>query len=52
MLVVEEAGGRVTDIHGRRLDFAGGAKMVENRGVVVSNGRIHDAVLKELAEFF
>jgi 3'(2'), 5'-bisphosphate nucleotidase len=52
VLVVEEAGGRVTDIRGRALDFAGGAKMVENRGVVVSNGPIHDRVLRELAAIF
>ncbi len=52
VLVVEEAGGRVTDIHGRRLDFARNAKMVDNRGVVVSNGPIHDRVLAELAAIF
>jgi 3'(2'), 5'-bisphosphate nucleotidase len=52
VLVVEEAGGRVTDIHGRRLDFAGGTRMVDNRGVVVSNGPIHDRVLAELAGIF
>jgi len=51
-LVVEEAGGRVTDIRGKALDFAGGAKMVDNRGVVVSNGPIHDRVLAELAGIF
>ncbi len=51
-LVVEEAGGKVSDIGGKRLDFAGGAKMVENRGVVVSNGPIHDRVLRELAAIF
>lgn len=52
VLVVEEAGGRVTDIHGKRLDFANHAKMVDNRGVVVSNGPIHDRVLLELAAIF
>ena len=52
VLVVEEAGGRVTDIRGKPLDFARGAKMVDNRGVVVSNGPIHDRVLSELAAIF
>jgi 3'(2'), 5'-bisphosphate nucleotidase len=52
VLVVEEAGGRVTDIRGQALDFARGAKMVDNRGVVVSNGPIHDRVLAELAAIF
>jgi 3'(2'), 5'-bisphosphate nucleotidase len=51
-LVVEEAGGRVTDVRGNSLDFAGGHRMVNNRGVVVSNGRIHDSVLAELAGIF
>jgi len=51
-LVVEEAGGRVTDVRGKPLDFAGGARMVDNRGVVVTNGRIHDQVLRELAGIF
>lgn len=52
VLVVEEAGGRVTDIRGRALDFARGAKMVDNRGVVVSNGPIHERVLGELRAIF
>jgi 3'(2'), 5'-bisphosphate nucleotidase len=49
-LVVEEAGGRVTDMLGQRLDFASAYKMNHNRGVVVSNGTIHDAVLEALNE--
>jgi 3'(2'), 5'-bisphosphate nucleotidase len=52
VLVVQEAGGRVSDLFGKRLDFARGSKMVDNRGVVVSNGRIHDRVLEELAAIF
>jgi 3'(2'), 5'-bisphosphate nucleotidase len=51
-LVVEEAGGRVTDVRGRPLDFAGGPRMMDNRGVVVSNGAIHDRVLAELHGIF
>ncbi|MBT3606265.1 MAG: 3'(2'),5'-bisphosphate nucleotidase [Candidatus Latescibacteria bacterium] len=47
-LVVEEAGGRVTDMHGNPLDFAAGALMVNNRGVVVSSGEIHDLVIAAL----
>ncbi|MGK7901818.1 MAG: 3'(2'),5'-bisphosphate nucleotidase [Hormoscilla sp.] len=47
-IVVEEAGGRVTDMHGQPLNFADGVKMVNNRGVVVSNGTIHDTVLAAL----
>jgi 3'(2'), 5'-bisphosphate nucleotidase len=48
-IVVEEAGGRVTDMRGARLDFGTGSKMDANRGVVVSNGALHDAVLAALA---
>jgi 3'(2'), 5'-bisphosphate nucleotidase len=48
-LVVEEAGGRVTDIHGQPLDFASDYKMHDNRGVVASNGKLHAAVIEALA---
>ncbi len=47
-VVVEEAGGRVSDIHGQPLNFADSAKMVNNRGIIVSNGVIHDKVLGAL----
>ncbi|WP_437187533.1 3'(2'),5'-bisphosphate nucleotidase [Planctomicrobium sp. SH668] len=45
VLVVEEAGGRVTDIDGKPLDFAVGSTLKNNRGVVVTNGGLHEAVL-------
>jgi 3'(2'), 5'-bisphosphate nucleotidase len=48
-LVVEEAGGRVTDVHGKPLEFKHGSTLVANTGVVASNGRIHDALLAVLA---
>jgi 3'(2'), 5'-bisphosphate nucleotidase len=48
VLVVEEAGGTVTDIRGQPLDFGADFKMNNNRGVVVSNGAIHTAVLAAL----
>jgi 3'(2'), 5'-bisphosphate nucleotidase len=51
-LVVEEAGGTVTDLRGTPLDFANGTRMVDNRGVVVSNGRIHRQVIDELGGIF
>ena len=47
-IVVEEAGGKVTDMYGKPLDFATASKMNDNRGVIVSNGLIHDAVLNAL----
>jgi len=50
VLVVEEAGGTVTDMHGKPLDFAGDYKMNNNRGVVVSNGAVHEAVIAALRD--
>ncbi|HNV21794.1 MAG TPA: inositol monophosphatase family protein, partial [Candidatus Hydrogenedentes bacterium] len=47
-LVTEEAGGRITDLDGKRLDFSAGRMLVNNRGVCASNGRVHDAVLDTL----
>jgi 3'(2'), 5'-bisphosphate nucleotidase len=45
-LIVEEAGGRVTDVGGKTLDFSTGKKLLRNRGIIVSNGRLHTAVLE------
>lgn len=50
VLVVEEAGGRVTDMNGKPLDFASAARFPDNRGVVVSNGTLHDTVLAALGQ--
>jgi len=47
-IIAEEAGGRVTDVLGRPLDFSCGIKMVKNHGVLVSNEILHDVVLKAL----
>jgi 3'(2'), 5'-bisphosphate nucleotidase len=43
--IVVEAGGRVTDIHGRELDFSCGRGLDRNQGVVVTNGPLHERVL-------
>ena len=48
-LIVEEAGGQVTDMHGKPLDFASDYKMEDNRGVIVSSGNIHARVLEAVA---
>ena len=45
LLVVEEAGGRVTDLDGRPLDLAAGRELVRNRGSLISNGWLHDSAL-------
>jgi 3'(2'), 5'-bisphosphate nucleotidase len=45
-LVIEEAGGRVTDIEGKRLDFTCGSRLERNRGVIATNGLLHQRVLE------
>jgi 3'(2'), 5'-bisphosphate nucleotidase len=44
-LVIEEAGGTVTDITGTPLDFSLGRTLAANSGVVATNGRLHDRVI-------
>jgi 3'(2'), 5'-bisphosphate nucleotidase len=48
-LVVEAAGGTVTDMHGEPLDFTHGRLLEENTGVVATNGPFHDEVIDALA---
>jgi len=47
-LIIEEAGGRVTDMRGHSLDFGTGRMLVRNEGVIASNGHLHAAVLDAL----
>jgi len=47
-IIAEEAGGKVTDTLGNRLDFSSGIKMKRNHGILVTNGILHDAVLNAL----
>jgi HAL2 family 3'(2'),5'-bisphosphate nucleotidase len=47
-IVVEEAGGRITDLDGKQLDFSHGRTLAKNRGIVATNGHLHDAVLDGL----
>ncbi len=49
-LLVEEAGGRVTDALGADLDFSQGRQLTKNRGVIVSNGQLHPAILNALRQ--
>ncbi|MCE5276838.1 MAG: 3'(2'),5'-bisphosphate nucleotidase [Planctomycetaceae bacterium] len=48
-LIITEAGGRVTDAAGKDLDFSQGPKLINNRGIVATNGLCHNAVLKAVA---
>jgi 3'(2'), 5'-bisphosphate nucleotidase len=47
-LLIEEAGGRVTDLTGARLDFAAGRRLIQNTGMLASNGLLHDAALRAI----
>ena len=44
-LIIEEAGGRVTDLRGARLDFGTGRLLTRNEGMIASNGLLHAALL-------
>lgn len=45
-LIVEEAGGKVTDAHGKKLDFGRGRTLGSNKGFVVAPKELHEQVLK------
>ena len=45
-LIIAEAGGTITDINGRPLEFNHGRELAVNRGVVVTNGRLHERVIE------
>ena len=49
-LIVEEAGGTVTDIYGLKLDFSLGRTLLSNKGIVATNGNFHDQVISAIAE--
>ena len=50
LIVVEEAGGTVTDANGAPLNFLTGKRMHENRGIIATNGKLHQHVLMALTQ--
>ncbi|MFN0053565.1 MAG: 3'(2'),5'-bisphosphate nucleotidase [Planctomycetales bacterium] len=50
VLITEEAGGKVTDVHGARLDFSRGRQLDGNQGIVATNGTLHDRVLEAVRQ--
>lgn len=48
-LLVEEAGGKVTDLHGNKLDFSAGRTLANNRGILASNQHLHPQAIKALS---
>ncbi|GAO16294.1 uncharacterized protein UV8b_05682 [Ustilaginoidea virens] len=49
-LIVRESGGQVTDVYGKRLDFARGRTLANNKGVVAAPVGVHDEVLRVVQE--
>lgn len=47
-IIVEEAGGMVTDLDGKELDFSQGRTLKLNRGICASNGVLHMKALEAL----
>jgi len=47
-ILIEEAGGKITDVMGKTLDFGVGYELTRNTGVIATNGRLHEAVLSAL----
>jgi 3'(2'), 5'-bisphosphate nucleotidase len=47
-ILIEKAGGRVTDLAGHPLDFSTGRHLSRNEGLVATNGILHDAVVKAI----
>lgn len=45
VLLVQEAGGQVTDINGAPADFSKGSTLAVNEGMVVTNGKVHTQVV-------
>ena len=47
-IVVCEAGGRITDLEGKPLDFAQGRTLAKNRGICATNGLLHETAIDAL----
>ncbi|MCA9076394.1 MAG: 3'(2'),5'-bisphosphate nucleotidase [Planctomycetaceae bacterium] len=50
VILVEEAGGRVSDVDGKPLDFTQGQALEQNRGVIVANANLHEQVMSVVQE--
>lgn len=48
-IIVQEAGGKVTDLNGKPLDFTQGRTLALNTGVCATNALLHDRVLEGIA---
>lgn len=50
VIVVQEAGGRVSDFSGNPLNFSLGRKLADNVGILVTNGELHEKVLAAIGK--
>lgn len=44
-IIVEEAGGGVTDVFGNTIDFSVGRGLERNKGIVATNGKLHARII-------
>ncbi|KAL7718550.1 3'.5'-bisphosphate nucleotidase [Entamoeba marina] len=51
-LIVKEAGGNVTDIFGKDLDFKLGRGLSSNHGIIATNGLLHEQVVTAVKDAF
>ncbi len=47
-IICEEAGGTITDLDGKPLDFTQGRTLAANRGILATNGLVHQACLEAI----
>lgn len=47
-IICEEAGGKVTDLDGKPLDFTRGRTLINNRGILATNSLLHENALKAI----
>jgi 3'(2'), 5'-bisphosphate nucleotidase len=50
MLLFEETGGKITDVHGKEIDLAAGRKTVNNFGFVAAPASVHGKLLEAVHE--
>lgn len=50
MLLFEEVGGKITDVHGKDIDLTAGRKLSANYGFVAAPAKLHGAVLATVHE--
>ncbi len=48
-LILSEAGGTVTDMCGKALDFSQGRTLAQNTGIVATNGHLHSKVIEAIS---